>query len=196
MQRRSAHPQLFYSDTSPESGGKIPESALLRVELNKIDSIGLGDPHAQQISHALENTPLPDSVSAHGSYPPPPPPHGGVPGGFGGFSAGFGSGGGGGHEGRAAHQGRLRQRRRRITDDRDAPADGGGGKAEDGRGRAIDNRRAATVQGRASFPSLIIQIKRPRPRLPAAKTWGPPDMMSTSEGEGVHGEAELVREVQ
>ena len=149
VQRRSAHPQLFYSDTSPESGGKIPESALLRVELNKIDSIGLGDPHAQQIAHALEDTPLPERVDPHGSYPPPPP-HGGVPGGFGGFSAGFGSGGGG-HEGRAAHQGRLRQRRRRISDDRDAPT--GGANAEDSRGRAIDNRRAATVQGRDAFPA-------------------------------------------
>ena len=130
---RSARPQLFYSDTSPEEGGKIPESALLRVELNKIDSIGLGDPHAQQVSAALVNTPLPERVDPHGSYPPSHghshhgAPHGGVPGGFGGFSAGFG--------------GRERKRRR-ISD-----------RAGDGRGRAIDNRRAATVEGRAAFPN-------------------------------------------
>ena len=134
---------MFYSDTSPEEGGKIPESALLRVELNKIDSIGLGDPHAQQISSALVNTPLPERIDPHGSYPPAhdsyPPPHGGVPSGFGGFSSGFGG----------RYQGRERRRRRRISDRDATPRK----KAGDGRGRAIDNRRAATVEGRAAFPS-------------------------------------------
>ena len=140
---RSARPQLFYSDTSPEEGGKIPESALLRVELNKIDSIGLGDPHAQQVSAALVNTPLPERVDPHGSYPPHAhgPPHGGVPGGFGGFSSGFGGG----------YEGRERKRRRRISD-RDAAVEPRK-RAGEGRGRAIDNRRAATVEGRAAFPT-------------------------------------------
>ena len=119
------------------------------MELNKIDSIGLGDPHAQQVSAALVNTPLPERVDPHGSYPPHAhghghaPPHGGVPGGFGGFSSGFGGG----------YEGRERKRRRRISD-RDAAAKPrerarAGGR---GRGRAIDNRRAATVEGRAAFP--------------------------------------------
>ena len=124
------------------------------MELNKIDSIGLGDPHAQQVSAALVNTPLPERVDPHGSYPPPhghghAPPHGGVPGGFGGFSSGFGGG----------YEGRERKRRRRISD-RDAAAKPrerarAGGR---GRGRAIDNRRAATVEGRAAFPILYHQV--------------------------------------
>ena len=143
---RSARPQLYYSDTSPEEGGKIPESALLRVELNKIDSIGLGDPHAQQVSAALVNTPLPERVDphghGHGGYHHGAP-HGGVPGGFGGFAAGFGG-----------REGRLRKRR---IGDREAAAAAPlarpreRARAGDGRGRAIDNRRAASVEGRAAF---------------------------------------------
>ena len=140
---RSARPQLYYSDTSPEEGGKIPESALLRVELNKIDSIGLGDPHAQQVSAALVNTPLPERVDphGHGGYHHGAP-HGGVPGGFGGFAAGFGG-----------REGRLRKRR---IGDREAAAaplarPRERARAGDGRGRAIDNRRAASVEGRAAF---------------------------------------------
>ena len=147
---RSARPQLYYSDTSPEEGGKIPESALLRVELNKIDSIGLGDPHAQQVSAALVNTPLPERVDPHGhGHGGPGPyhhhgaPHGGVPGGFGGFAAGFGG-----------REGRLRKRR---IGDREAAAAAPlarpreRARAGEGRGRAIDNRRAASVEGRAAF---------------------------------------------
>ena len=139
---RSARPQLYYSDTSPEEGGKIPESALLRVELNKIDSIGLGDPHAQQVSAALVNTPLPERVDphghGHGGYHHGAP-HGGVPGGFGGFAAGFGG-----------REGRLRKRR---IGDREAAAAAplARPRAGEGRGRAIDNRRAASVEGRAAF---------------------------------------------
>ena len=138
---RSARPQLYYSDTSPEEGGKIPESALLRVELNKIDSIGLGDPHAQQVSAALVNTPLPERVDphghGHGGYHHGAP-HGGVPGGFGGFAAGFGG-----------REGRLRKRR--IGDREAAAVAPARPRAGDGRGRAIDNRRAASVEGRAAF---------------------------------------------
>ena len=138
---RSARPQLYYSDTSPEEGGKIPESALLRVELNKIDSIGLGDPHAQQVSAALVNTPLPERVDphGHGGYHHGAP-HGGVPGGFGGFAAGFGG-----------REGRLRKRRIGDREAAAAAAPPARARAGEGRGRAIDNRRAASVEGRAAF---------------------------------------------
>jgi hypothetical protein len=65
--RRAANPQDFFrGNTNPEDGGKAPESGLLRVEINKIDSLGIQDPRAQRISAALVNTPLPDRVDPHG----------------------------------------------------------------------------------------------------------------------------------
>ena len=80
--RRSAKPQDFYRDAvNPENGGKVPESAHLRVELNKIDSAGLKDSVATRMVEQLKDTPLPEKLT-------------GSPAAGGGFGpAGFGPGG-------------------------------------------------------------------------------------------------------
>ena len=56
--------ELYRHHLSPEDGGKVPESAHLRAELNKVDAMGLGKIEAQRISEALKNTPLPEKLTA------------------------------------------------------------------------------------------------------------------------------------
>ena len=63
---------LYRGAVAPESGGKVPEAAHMRIELNKIDAMGFNDPHALRMVDALKDTPLPEKVSVG----LPPAPHG------------------------------------------------------------------------------------------------------------------------
>ncbi len=120
--RRDANPQELYRDNvDPTLYGKVPEAALLRAELNKIDAIGLADPHAKQIAHALVNTPLPDAVDPHHASPIPHDAGGSYAGHQPGKKAAFradanyddrGGGGGGGRQDQVVWDGIRRQRRR------------------------------------------------------------------------------------
>lgn len=55
---------LFRDHVDPKHGGKVPEAAHNRLELNKIDALGLKDPQAQHIAASLVDTPLPDKAGA------------------------------------------------------------------------------------------------------------------------------------
>jgi len=51
---RDALPQeIFRDDVEPSKGGKVPEAAHLRVELNMIDSAGLRDPEGIRMEQVM-----------------------------------------------------------------------------------------------------------------------------------------------
>ncbi|XP_059085432.1 uncharacterized protein LOC131882333 isoform X3 [Tigriopus californicus] len=64
--RRDADAELYRDAVNPADGGKVPESAHLRLELNKLDSLGLKDEEGIRMSDALKDTPLPDKLSGAG----------------------------------------------------------------------------------------------------------------------------------
>lgn len=64
--RRDADAELYRDAVNPEDGGKVPESAHLRLELNKLDSLGLKGPEGIRMSDALKDTLLPDKLNGAG----------------------------------------------------------------------------------------------------------------------------------
>ena len=62
---RNALPQEIYrDDVEPAKGGKVPEAAHLRVELNMIDTAGLRDPEGIRMERmmAAASPELPDHM--------------------------------------------------------------------------------------------------------------------------------------
>ena len=76
---RAANPEaiadapLYRNQVDPDHGGKAPESALLRAELNRVDAMGLNEDAAQQMVDSLKDMPLPEKASP----PEPAGPHSG-----------------------------------------------------------------------------------------------------------------------
>ena len=71
----------MYRDAVDElMGGKTPESAMNRAELNEIDAMGLENPAAEAMVAQLKDMPLPEKIEtkelphrgypAHGAYHP------------------------------------------------------------------------------------------------------------------------------
>ncbi|XP_040581039.1 uncharacterized protein [Lepeophtheirus salmonis] len=59
--------ELFRDNVDPKDGGKVPESNINRLELNKLDAMGLRDTRGKFMSERLKNTILSDK--AGGSTP-------------------------------------------------------------------------------------------------------------------------------
>ncbi len=60
---------IYRDAVAPETGGKVPEAAHMRIELNKVDAMGFNDPHALRMVDALRDMPLPERVTPHGHAP-------------------------------------------------------------------------------------------------------------------------------
>ena len=59
---QTAEVALFREDTDPEKGGKVPEAAHMRRELNNIDTMGFNNPAVPGMIAAMEDMPLPDKI--------------------------------------------------------------------------------------------------------------------------------------
>jgi hypothetical protein len=68
--RRTPDDTLFRAAVAPETGGKVPEAAHMRLELNKLDAMGFDNPAAQGMVESLRNMPLPERVTHSGPYNP------------------------------------------------------------------------------------------------------------------------------
>jgi len=72
---QTAEETLFREETHPESGGKIPEAAHMRGELNRIDEMGFNNPAVPGMIAAMENMPLPDKMPENFGQSGHPNPH-------------------------------------------------------------------------------------------------------------------------
>lgn len=72
---QTAGETLFREGTHPESGGKIPEAAHMRSELNRIDEMGFNNPAVPGMIAAMENMPLPDKMPDNFGQSGHPNPH-------------------------------------------------------------------------------------------------------------------------
>ena len=61
--RRSPELTLFRGEVAPETGGKVPEAAHMRVELNKLDALGIDDPNAENMIAEMRDMHLPEQMA-------------------------------------------------------------------------------------------------------------------------------------
>ena len=53
LERNALPQEIFRENVEPSEGGKVPEAAHLRVELNKIDTAGLRDPEGIRMERIM-----------------------------------------------------------------------------------------------------------------------------------------------
>merc|ERR1712226_1595046 len=60
--RRSPEITLYREETSPEVGGKAPESAHMRLHLNRLDALGIDDPNSSRMIDEMKDMHLPEKM--------------------------------------------------------------------------------------------------------------------------------------
>ena len=60
--RRSPEFTLYREETTPEVGGKVPESAHMRLHLNQLDVVGIDDPNSSRMIEEMKDMHLPEKM--------------------------------------------------------------------------------------------------------------------------------------
>ena len=53
---------LYRHEVAPEAGGKVPEAAHMRVELNRLDAVGIDDPNSARMMEEMKDMHLSEKM--------------------------------------------------------------------------------------------------------------------------------------
>ena len=53
---------LYRHEVAPEAGGKVPEAAHMRVELNRLDALGIDDPNSARMMEEMKDMHLSEKM--------------------------------------------------------------------------------------------------------------------------------------